>query len=105
MEGGGSGVTYHQPILLTGGQVFVCKQPGSLQDSADALHVACQREAVMGQDQQLRGWVVKAVRVRKDCEPWQQGGGAYIDSLSGEDSEIPDLTSFGVKCGNGHIKL
>lgn len=36
--------------------MIVSKQPGSLQDSDDALHVAGQCEAVMGQDQQLRGW-------------------------------------------------
>ena len=52
-----SGVTYHQPVLLTGGQVVVGEQPGGLQDTRDALHVACQREAVMSQDQQLCGWV------------------------------------------------
>lgn len=56
-RGQGSGVTYHQPVLLTGGQVVVGEQPGGLQDADDALHVACQREAVMSQDQQLCGWV------------------------------------------------
>lgn len=57
MEGGDEGFTYHQPILLVGGQVVVCEQPSSLQNSDDALHVACQREAVMGQNQQLCGWL------------------------------------------------
>ena len=69
MEDEGEGVTYHQSILLTGGQVVVCEQPGGLQDSDDALHVACQCEAVMSQDQQLCGWVGWAL-VRQDCQPW-----------------------------------
>lgn len=79
---GDQGVTYHQPVLFIGGQVFVREQPGSLQDSDDALHVACQCEAVMGQDQQLCGWGGEAV-VRQDCESWQEGEGANTDSLSG----------------------
>lgn len=82
---GNQGVTYHQPVLLIGGQVFVREQSGSLQDSDDALHVACQCEAVMGQDQQLRGWVGEAV-VRQDCEPGQEGEEAYTASLSAEGS-------------------
>lgn len=69
MERGSEGVTYHQPIFLIGGQVVVCEQPGGLQDSYDALHVARQSEAVMGQDQQLCGWLSGAL-VRQDCEPW-----------------------------------
>ena len=88
--GQGSGVTYHQPILLTGGQVLVGEQPGGLQDADDALHVACQREAVMSQDQQLCGWVGWA-RVRQDCPlwlpsvslcAWPEGDGAFWRRLS-----------------------
>lgn len=41
--------------------MFVREQPGSLQDPDDALHVAREREAVMGQDQQLRSWGHEAV--------------------------------------------
>ena len=48
--------------------MVICEQSGSLKNSDDALHVACQCEAVMGQNQQLCGWL-GGILVRWGCEP------------------------------------
>lgn len=62
--------------------MFVREQPGRLQDPDDALHVAREREAVMGQDQQLCSWGHEAV-VRQGYKPGKEGEGAYTDSPLG----------------------
>lgn len=46
-------LTYHKAVLFLWRQVFVCEQPGSLEDTSDALHVTSQAEAVVGQNQEL----------------------------------------------------
>lgn len=81
-------MTYHQPVLLTGGQVVVGEQPGGLQDARDALHVAGQREALMSQNQQLCGWGWGGTRsdrtVHSGCPVSRSASGRRALGPSGE---------------------
>lgn len=48
--------SYQEAVELPRGQMGVANVAGDLQDSDDALHVAGEAEAVVGDDQELHDW-------------------------------------------------
>lgn len=48
--------SYQEAVVLPRGQMGVANVAGDLQDSDDALHVAGEAEAVVGDDQKLHDW-------------------------------------------------
>lgn len=49
-------LSYQQAVVLPRGQVGVANVASDLQDADDALHVAGEAEAVVGDDQELHDW-------------------------------------------------
>lgn len=48
--------TYQQDVVMPRSQVGVANVAGDLQDSDDALHVAGEAKAVVGNNQNLHDW-------------------------------------------------